>query len=66
MQEAFGLWWLVGHCPERPRQTQAVGTGEAHKVKQSQAQGVASGLWQLPLPVQAGKKGQRIALLKKG
>jgi len=38
--------------------------GEPHEVQQSQVQGLAPGLWQLKLSVQAGVKGLSIDLLK--
>ena len=44
----------MGFHSKRPRQALAVGPGEPYEVQQSQEQGVAPGLRQPPLAIQAG------------
>ena len=57
-QSLLALWTRkgMGCHPERPRQAQTVGPGEAHEVQQIEVQGLAPGLWQPPLSVQAGER----------
>ena len=56
----------TGWHSERPGQAPAVGLGEPFEVKQSQVQGLAPGLWQPPLPLQAGQRKDRAQPCRKG